>query len=264
MKSVSPTSPRRFASLPRRALLLPKITRLTTVCLAAACFWCVAAASNAKAFTYSIDDGIADAGIGLSGSGDLIALNSFSTVQGTTVTSISIAFGAPAISSALNGLPFQAILWSDPNGDGNPADAAVLATANGMISGAGTNTFVSLSISPTPILTANFFVGFILTAPPSSFPGAVDETSPILPDRSFVTAAAPNHGNIFDLGSNSLVPLSSLESAGVPGNWLIRAGAEVQQTVPETGTGLLLLSIAFSTLVLIQRGVRARAQSRAQ
>lgn len=39
------------------------------------------------------------------------------------INSISIAFGSGA---ALNGLPYLAVLWSDPNHDGNPQPSQVL------------------------------------------------------------------------------------------------------------------------------------------
>jgi hypothetical protein len=94
--------------------------------------------------TYSLDDGTAKAAVGLHLNNDLIALNSFTTVSGSTIDTISIAFGFGPNADALNGTPFQAVLWNDPNGEGNPSDAAVPATANGFVAGAGPNTFVPL------------------------------------------------------------------------------------------------------------------------
>ena len=59
-----------------------------------------------------------------------MALNSFPVNGGNNViTSISIAWGTPAFPDpSLDGLSYTAVLWSDPNGDGSPTDAVVLAT----------------------------------------------------------------------------------------------------------------------------------------
>ena len=84
----------------------------------------------------------------------------------------------------LNGLPYTAVLWSDPNGDGSPTDAVVLAMAPGVISQAGTDTFITTAIPPTMVTTANFFVGFLITHTAGQFPAAFDETRtnfPIVP-----------------------------------------------------------------------------------
>ena len=80
-------------------------------------------------FTYMIDDGMAEDSVGLTAGGSLVALNEFPVTGGNNViTSISIAWGTPAFPDpSLNGLPYTAVLWSDPNGDGSPTDAVVLA-----------------------------------------------------------------------------------------------------------------------------------------
>ena len=101
-------------------------------------------ADRTHAFICSLDDRTADVSVGLILPDDLIALNSFTTIPGTTIDTISIAFG---LGGALNDTPFQAVLWSDPNGDGNPSDAAVLVMANGFVSGAGTNICVPEHLS---------------------------------------------------------------------------------------------------------------------
>ena len=122
--------------------------------------------------------------------------NSFPVTGGNNViTSISIAWGTPAFPDpTLNGLPYTAVLWSDPNGDGSPTDAVVLAQAPGVISQAGTDTFITTVIPPTMVTTTNFFVGFLITHTAGQFPAAFDESAPI-PNRSWVALTA----NINDL-----------------------------------------------------------------
>src|SRR5215469_14346754 len=139
-------------------------------------------------FTYSIDDGTAEDSVGLTSGGTFAACNEFTVTGGNNViTSISIAWGTPAFPDpTLNGLPYTAVLWSDPNGDGSPTDAVVLASAPGVISQAGTDTFITTNIPPTMVTTANFFVGFLITHTAGQFPAAFDQDSQNLPNRSWV------------------------------------------------------------------------------
>ena len=186
--------------------------------------------ANIPLFTYMIDDGTAEDSVGLTAGGSLVALNSFPVSGGNNViTSISIAFGTPLFPDpTLNGLPYTAVLWSDPNGDGSPTDAVVLAMAPGVISQQGTDTFITTVIPPTMVTTTNFFVGFLITHTAGQFPAAFDETAPTLPNRSWVDATA----NINDLSA-----AITIESAGLVGNWLIRADGEGGGTPTPTPTG---------------------------
>src|SRR3954471_16772748 len=179
-------------------------------------------------FTYSIDDGTAEDSIGLTAGGTFVSLNSFPVTGGNNViTSISIAWGTPAFPDpTLNGLPYTAVLWSDPNGDGSPTDAVVLAQVPGVIASAGTDTFITTPIPPTMVTTANFFVGFLVTHTAGQFPAAFDETAPTLPNRSWIDLTS----NINDLSGSA-----PIESFGLVGNWLIRADGNTGGPTP-TGT----------------------------
>jgi hypothetical protein len=184
---------------------------------------------NNPLLTYMIDDGTAEDSIGLTAGGSFIALNSFPVIAGNNlITSISIAWGTPAFPDpSLDGLPYTAVLWSDPNGDGSPTDGVVLASAPGIISMQGTNTFLTSVIPPTMVTTPNFFVGFVITHNAGQFPAAFDETAPTLSNRSWITIG----GNINDLSG-----AAPIESFGLVGNWLIRAEGEGGTTPTPTPT----------------------------
>src|SRR4026209_2625608 len=151
---------------------------------------------NNPLLTYMIDDGTAEDSVGLTAGGSFIALNSFPVTGGNNIiTSISIAWGTPAFPDpTLDGLAYTAVLWSDPNGDGSPTDAVVLATAPGVISMQGTDTFLTSGNPTTMGTTPNFFVGFVITHTAGQFPAAFDETPPTLTNRSWVATT----GNIND------------------------------------------------------------------
>ena len=224
-------------------------------------------APASQASLYQVDDGVSEYanGIGSFNGADFIALNQFTVIGGNNmIGSVSVAWGSPAVPNfTLNGLSYTAVIWSDPNGDGDPTDAQVLGTASATISNANTDTF-NVSVFPTCVtVTRSFFVGFIITYGPSPNPGritAFDMSSP-LANRSFITGASANTGNIYDLsatGGNS-VPLHPVEFYGAIGNWLIRADPCV--AVPEPTT--LGLAIVGGLLGLFGwRSRRSRRLSR--
>jgi hypothetical protein len=184
---------------------------------------------NIPLFTYLIDDGTAEDSVGLTAGGNLLCLNSFPISAGNNlITSISIAWGTPAFPDpTLDGLAYTAVLWSDPNGDGSPTDAVVLATAPGVVSQQGTNTFLTSVITPTMVTTPNFFVGFVIAHAAGQFPAAFDTDAPTLSGRSWVSIG----GNI-----NNLSDAVTIESVGLVGNWLIRAEGEGGGTPSPTPT----------------------------
>lgn len=195
-------------------------------------------AARAQAQTqYALDDGSSENSVGITGGGDLIALNQFTVTGGNNViNAIEIAWGTPAFPDpTLNGLSYTAALWSDPNGDGNPNDAVLLASVpNQTVSMAGTDTFLLTLINPTTITTTNFFVGFLVSnAAAGQFPASLDESSPDQM-RSYIAGGNAGTGDINNLNNNGL-PVTSLDSVGLPGNWLIRADA-----VPEPSSWAMI------------------------
>ena len=231
---------------PFRSLLVPLVVALGC--------W---AQSAAALVTYSIDDGTAEDGVGEGGpyGGDVLFLNEFAVApDGNVIASISVAFGSPnkaADNAALIGLPYTVLLYSDPNGDGNPSDATLLAFADGIITTANTNTFLTTTIKPTTVTTSDFFVGFeLLNQPPGTFPAAIDETAPTYPGRSYVTYGFPGTLDPIDLENNE-VPPETIESVpgSTPGNWLIRAN----YSVPEPSTWAYVLAGVAGGCLLFRR-----------
>lgn len=218
----------------------------------------VASASPLKAnpSLYQIDDGGSEvaAGVGSFNGADMIALNQFTVIGGNNmIGSVSVAWGSAVNpNSSLNGLSYTAVIWSDPNGDGDPTDAQVLGTAPGLVSSANTDTFNVSLFSNCVTVTPSFFVGFIITYGPSQNPGnitAFDETAPLL-NRSFVTGSAVGTGNISNLSSNS-VPLKPVEFFGLNGNWMIRA--DPCAAVPEPSSFALVILGGIAALLRLAR-----------
>ncbi len=181
--------------------------------------------STTFAQAYVLDDGSSENDVGLTNGGSFIALSSFAVLPGfNTITSISIAWGTPAFPDpSLIGLTYTAVLWSDPNNDGDPTDAVVLATAPGVITSQGADVFLTSLITPTTVLTSNFFVGFVITHNAGQTPASLDQTTPVA-NRSFLSIGGD---------PNDLSGALAVENF-FPGNWLIRADA-----IPEPSTYLL-------------------------
>lgn len=211
---------------------------------------------TARAQHYTIDDGTSELplswGNGSSNSGS-IWLNSFTVdPRFDVINSIAVAWSAPLGINNTSGVGMQALLYSDPNGDGDPLDAVLLTSVAGTMQSAGTNTFITYALPPTAIITAGFFVGVYvpgfergrLTQDIMSY----DTTPPTFPNRSFVFVNFDgSEPNPIDLSSNTIA--GPIESFGLAGNFLIRANAT--SAVPENGSGIWLLVLSSATIFLM-------------
>ncbi len=172
--------------------------------------------------TYIIDDGSSEDGLGITAGADLAALVQYNVLAGGgKITSVSIAWG-----STYDGIPATVYVWNDPNQDGSPADAQVLASASTVTANSGLDIFTEV-VLPTPANIGpegtSFFVGFILND--NQYPIALDQTAPVS-GRNWIVGSAyatpPIDPN--DLGSAAYnVPLDTTEGNGFPGNLMIRA-----------------------------------------
>jgi hypothetical protein len=169
-------------------------------------------------FPYTLDDGTHELSLG-AGSGDIIWLNQFNVVaNGGTINTLSVAWGF----GVAEGTPTRLLLYGDPNHDGDPADAILLASVVVNSSNADTDTLTSVAIPPTLVGNPgdSFFVGAYLTYA-SGYPASQD-TSSAPAQRSWVAIA--DAGGI-DYNNLALNPPFPIDAAGYPGNWLLRAQA---------------------------------------
>ena len=201
-----------------------------------------------SAASYSLDDGTGESSLGLSGGSDIFWLNQFTVASGMEViTGASIAFGANVNSDGpSDGSPITVFLWSDPNGDGSPADALVLASKAGSISSSHTDTFIEFMFDTPTLLTVgdNFFVGFesdTISSGAENYAVSRDEDSSF--GRSWII------GGAVAIDPNSLASsanFGTFDSFGFGGNALIRANATADLSgVPEpVGVGVFGLCAA--------------------
>ena len=186
--------------------------------------------------TYQYDDGVSEDAVGFgNGFSNIPSLwfNQFKTVAGgEAISSVSIAYGTTADPQPkLIGRKVAVCVWSDPNNDGNPADAVLLRVVRGTITSEGSDTFVTVTFNhPVKIGPAgtSFFVGeeTVKVQRTELFFQAIDETNASgqahSKGKSWVAAQAG--GGKLDVGhpgANDTV--GTIDSFGLPGNWLIRA-----------------------------------------
>ncbi len=208
-----------------------------------------------SADVYSVDDGSGESSLGMSINSDIVWLNQFTSVSGMEkITGLQIAFGANSSSDApADGSPVLAAIWSDPNNDGNPADAQVLNSVAGVVANSHTDTFVSFPFStPTTIPVGdNFFVGFqhIETGGLGNYAVARDTSS----DAGVSWIFANTSGTPLDLNNLGTAELGgTFTSLGFAGNALIRAVASPVSAIPEPSSALPLL-LCIATTMLARR-----------
>lgn len=172
----------------------------------------------------------------------------------TQVSGLSAAFGPDTNPSFPNGQALTFGLWSDPNGDGNPSDAVLLASGAGSTANVTTGAFVTFSFAaPVTVATSNFFVGYYMPAAPNSYIYFDNNNS--LPNTTWLLIAPSDTVNLANNAPGNTFDLNGFS----PGVGMVHAELGVA-AVPEPATVLAGLGAAFlSGWTLLRRG-RSRAQ----
>ena len=138
---------------------------------------------------YIYDSGVSDNAVGVNNGNSFAWIHHFDRVGGAeTLTAISTVFGTPAFPGSCAcamGQDFQVHVWSDPNGDGDPSDAVLLASAAAVITvPVESDVFQTTPIGPIA-LPESFFIGASTVAIfPSAQAAAARTAAPIPRPRS--------------------------------------------------------------------------------
>lgn len=148
-----------------------------------------------ESMTYAYDDGEKESNLNITAALDLAWMNQF-TVEpgGEWVSAIEIVWG--------NTYPGQAamvVLWADPNNDGHPGDARVIASAHTTTVNIQSNIYNTVPIPPTYVGEAgqSFFVGAFMPDPFNTGPMAVDISD--ADEASWVAYASVGYLDLNDL-----------------------------------------------------------------
>lgn len=168
----------------------------------------------------AVDDGLAENNVGNNGVGSFIWLNAFEVEAGGEVLrSVDLAFGQ----GLADGDAVIVHVWTDPSGDGNPADATRRISVTTKVVAPGTSQFVTVDVPDFVLGEAGtwFFVGAEAFGVPLPAPLDFEAPSAL---RSWVAATTPQgNADPDDLGGSGQFGL--IDSFAISGNWLIRARA---------------------------------------
>ncbi|MCH7812883.1 MAG: proprotein convertase P-domain-containing protein, partial [Planctomycetes bacterium] len=167
---------------------------------------------------YLIDDGSGEGAVGLIPGGDVAWLNHFTVQPGAeTIIAVHMTWG-----DMRTGVPTTVYLWNDPNGDGDPTDATVLASAQTVSANPFQPIFTVVDIPDTFVGVAgtSFFVGALITHLAFEFPAYRDNDSP--QGESWLAGDQNHPLDPNDLGDAEF-PVSPVGQVTTDGNWLIRA-----------------------------------------
>ena len=144
-------------------------------------------------------------------------LNRFNVVDGADlVDGIEVLWGIMPI-----GTQVDVFVWSDPNGDGNPSDAAVLWSGQATVAQTDALSLIEIPAVDVGDTGASFFVGFIMEATTEMFPAALDIDGVPTPDRSWgVGSFSPIDPNDLSFAAVEFGTINDLLFGNV---WLIRA-----------------------------------------
>ena len=163
---------------------------------------------------YILDDGSSENSIGLTSSGTLAWLNHFTVLpNGESIKAVRLAYGDVA-----PGTPVAIYLWNDPDGNGDPTDAQVIASASTTVVNPGTDTFSYVDITETYIGPegTSFFAGAIIQHSTGEFPAPIDQTT----DEGESWLAGGSSVNPNNLSAASL--FGQPAEFGFAGNWLVQ------------------------------------------
>lgn len=174
----------------------------------------------AQPFEYALDDGGFEGAVGTDQQ-HIAWLNRFVVEPGQgTLTGVDLQWG-----SGVDGLSATVGVWSDPDGDGDPADAVLLQSVPVVAEAGFTGTWITVPLEELLLGPAgtSFFVGVwgIWPTAPSSYPAAFDTSAP---DGAswWIASATPIQPDSLTSGAITEYGLIS-QVCGCDGDWMIRA-----------------------------------------
>jgi hypothetical protein len=174
---------------------------------------------------YKYDDGTSENAVGLANNGQFCWIHRFDTILGAEdIVDVQVAFGTPlAPGHVTNGAPCTVYVWNDPNDDGDPSNAVLLASQSGTVQNADTDIFNVYSLGSPVTVSGMFYIGCMVDVTPSSdTPASIDLTTPYVTGNGYY--AFTISPDLFDENNLSNNNLYENAIGGIPYYYLLRAG----------------------------------------
>jgi hypothetical protein len=211
-----------------------------------------AANGSAVDFTFQLDDGTAENAVGWVDNtvtpwteAGAVWINRFSASGALTIDSISIYWpDATQGGGDLTGLQPNLVVYYDAGSTGSPTNAVRLGTDD-LVTISTLAAFQTYTTSFSVPGAGDIYIGFVdqwaLAGgyTPALFPAALDQSSPPA-GMSWISAAGTAPTDITTLANND--NNGTIDSFGLPGNWLIRATGTGGGGAPCTGVPIAWLT----------------------
>ncbi len=192
----------RFA---RASLILPTFVLATSV-----------QASN----HYALDDGAPNAGLSYGIPADYGWMQWFDTIGAQdAISKVSIMWQAGGV---LPGTPLHVCVWEDPNDDGNPYDAQLIAQVDSLVPNVANATYVDYPVFSPAVVHGRFFIGAYLTTGGSDPAIALLDYDAPYTLRAWFAVNGPGGFDAQNLGNNAPDHIETL-GAGIHGVFTLRA-----------------------------------------
>jgi hypothetical protein len=219
-------------------------------------------------YIYTLDDGWADTGISEGAGFDAIFLNQFDAVAGETyIKAIRVSVGWPGFNNNVTNHAITLAVWSDPNQDGSPSDATVLAQFNSTISnvndfavGPPADSFNTFNLPAPVYVSGKFFAGYMISVsatdtngnPNSMIVERGDTNAP--QHQSWIAEAPYGTGTSYfnDLG-NAGLPTPIMNMDVLSGYGFPIQNAMIQAVTPEPGSLGLMAFVVGGAFWIRQR-----------
>jgi hypothetical protein len=169
---------------------------------------------------FAADDGSSENSLGPNDGGEMCWLQHLTAAEELDVATVYVCFGTPWYAEYTlvePGTPVRVYVWSDPDGDGAPQDAVLLAEATAPIEAYSINTDEMQPIPIRATVSGSFFVGASVQTGPGAHPASMDQLGGTLAHESWFT------DNTVPFDPTSLLPdrIFTLDDIYCPGNWLL-------------------------------------------
>lgn len=173
------------------------------------------------------DNGTSENAIGFTVNASLAWIARFGSVGASTnVSAISSTFGTPGLAGQgpQVGAPIVAAVWDDPDDDGDPSDAVLLAQVAGVVSNSANGVFDTFRLASSVQVAGTFFVGVVTSVTPSQRAAPLDTNGCPAGSvgRAFAAAQANGPFDLANLAANSFPPVD-IDTVGIHGVWMLRA-----------------------------------------